>query len=67
MTVRLAGPQRRMILRNRDLIEDRGDAVLERRIESDEEFVSALQEYFGLDMPEEDCIAIAGRRPVTRQ
>lgn len=67
LTVQLPGPQRRMILRNRDLIEDRGDAVLERRIESDEEFVSALQEYFGLDMPEEDCIAIAGRRPVTRQ
>ena len=67
LTVQLPGKQRRMILRNRDLIEDRGDAVLERRIESDEELVSALQEYFGLDMPEEDCIAIAGRRPVTRQ
>ena len=67
LTVQLPGTQRRMILRNRDLTEDRGDAVLERRIESDEEFVSALQEYFGLDMPEEDCIAIAGRRPVTRQ
>ena len=67
LTVQLPGKQRRMILRNRDLIEDRGDTILERRIESDEEFVSALQEYFGLDMPEEDCIAIAGRRPVTRQ
>ena len=39
LTVQLPGTQRRMILRNRDLIEDRGDAVLKRRIESDEEFV----------------------------
>ena len=67
LTVQLPGTQRRMILRNRDLIDDRGDAVLERRIESDEEFVSALQEYFGLDMPSEDCIAIASKYPVTRQ
>jgi N-hydroxyarylamine O-acetyltransferase len=64
LTVQLPGTQRRMILRNRDLIEDRGNTVLERRIESDEEFGGALQEYFGLDMPKEDCIAIAGRRPV---
>ena len=64
LTVQLPGTQRRMILRNRDLIEDRGNTVLERRIESDEEFGGALQEYFGLDLPKEDCIAIAGRRPV---
>ena len=67
LTVQLPGTQRRMILRNRDLIEDRGDAVFERKIESDDEFVSALKEYFRLDMPSEDCIAIASRYLVTRQ
>lgn len=66
LTVQLPGTQRRMILRNRELIEDRGEAVFEREIESGEEFVSALQEYFRLDMPSEDCIAIASRYPVTR-
>jgi N-hydroxyarylamine O-acetyltransferase len=65
LTVQLPGSQRRMILRNRDFIDDRGGAVNERRLESDDEFVSVLQEYFGLDMPEEDCIAIASRCPVT--
>jgi N-hydroxyarylamine O-acetyltransferase len=65
LTVQLPGTQRRMILRNRDLIEDRGDAVCERKIESDAEFVSAVQEYFGLDMPKEDCIALGCWRPVT--
>lgn len=65
LTVQLPGTQRRTILRNRDLIEDRGDTVFERNIESDADFVSAIQEYFGLEIPEEDCISIARRRPVT--
>ncbi len=61
LTVQLPGTQRRMILRNSDLIEDRGDTVLERKIESDEELVSALQEYFGLDMPQAETIVLANR------
>lgn len=64
LTVQLPGPQQRMILRNRDLIEDRGEAVIERKIESDAEFVGVLQEYFGLEISEEDSIAITGSRPI---
>jgi N-hydroxyarylamine O-acetyltransferase len=62
LTVQLPGPQRRMILRNRDLIEDRGDLVSERRLASDDDFAKILKESLGLDIPREDCLALlAGR------
>ncbi len=62
LTVQLPGTQRRMILRNRDLIEDRGDVVSERRLAGDDDFAKILRESLGLDIPREDRVALlAGR------
>ena len=62
LTVQLPGTQRRMILRNRDYIEDRGDAVDQRTLESGEEVASILQSSFGLDIPIEDCVAMLAEK-----
>jgi len=51
LTVQLPTPQRRMILRNRELIEDRGDAVTTRTLADDAELARVLQESFGLELP----------------
>jgi arylamine N-acetyltransferase len=62
LTVQLPGTQRRMILRNRDYIEDRGDAVDQRTLESGEEVASILQGSFELDIPIEDCVAMLAEK-----
>jgi len=58
LTVQLPGPERRTILRNRTLIEDRGASVAERMLTSDEELVAFLQGPCGLDLAREDCLAV---------
>ncbi len=56
LTAQLPGPARRMILRNRELIEDRGAVVTTRRLGGDGEMVRALRETFGLDLSEEQVV-----------
>lgn len=53
LTVQLPGPQKRMILRNHKLVEDRGAGVkLESRALVDEdELLQVLRQNFGLDFP----------------
>ena len=53
LTVQLPGPQKRMILRNRKLVEDRGAGVkLESRmLADDDELLCVLQQSFGLGFP----------------
>ncbi len=51
LTVQLPGPQRRMILRNRELIEDRGEVGAGRTVANDDELLQVLQETFGLRFP----------------
>lgn len=48
LTVQLPHPEKRMILRNRELAEDRGDVVTTRTLGSDDEVLQALNETFGL-------------------
>ncbi len=58
LTVQFPGPERRTILRNRVLIEDRGTTVDERILTSDDELVAFLQGPCGLDLAREDCLAV---------
>ncbi|WP_121242242.1 arylamine N-acetyltransferase family protein [Sulfurisoma sediminicola] len=51
LTVQLPTPQRRLILRDRELIEDRGDVVTTRTLADGAELARVLQESFGLEMP----------------
>ena len=51
LTVQLPGPQRRMILRNRELIEDRGETVTARMLANDDVLLHILEETFGLHFP----------------
>ena len=51
LTVQLPGPERRMILRNRELIEDLGHVVAARTLADDDELLQILQEAFGLHFP----------------
>ena len=51
LTVQLPGPQKRMMLRNRELIEDRGEVGAGVTVEGDEELLRVLRETFGLDFP----------------
>ena len=51
LTVQLPGAQRRMILRQRELVEDRGEAVAARTLADDDELLQVLQETFGLCFP----------------
>ncbi|MDP2135843.1 MAG: arylamine N-acetyltransferase, partial [Sulfuritalea sp.] len=61
LTVQLPGPQRRMILRNRELIEDRGASVTTRTLGSDAEVAQVLRETFGIGL-DTGQIAAACRR-----
>jgi len=56
LTAQLAGPERRMILRNRELTEDRGAVVMTRCLDRDEEMVQTIRETFGLDLSEEQVV-----------
>lgn len=51
LTVQLPGPEKRMILRNRELIEDRGEVVAQRALTDDDELLQILQQTFGLCFP----------------
>jgi N-hydroxyarylamine O-acetyltransferase len=57
LTVQLPHPEKRMILRNRELVEDRGDIVTTRTLESDEEMRRILNETFGLALASEHVAA----------
>lgn len=56
LTAQLPGPERRMILRNRELTEDRGAVVTTRRLRGDDEIAQALRETFGLDLSEQQVM-----------
>lgn len=51
LTVQLPGTDRRMILRNRELIEDRGEVGAGRTVVDDDELLEILRETFGLHFP----------------
>ncbi|HEV7517524.1 MAG TPA: arylamine N-acetyltransferase [Thermoanaerobaculia bacterium] len=51
LTVQLAAPEGRRILRDRELLLDRGTLVTSRPIADDEEFLAVLAETFGLRFP----------------
>jgi N-hydroxyarylamine O-acetyltransferase len=51
LTVQLPGPERRLLLRNRELIVDRGDAVMSRTLQDQAEILSVLADSFGLSFP----------------
>ncbi|MDP2135344.1 MAG: arylamine N-acetyltransferase [Sulfuritalea sp.] len=61
LTVQLPGPQRRLILRNRELIEDRGASVTTRTLGGDEEVAQVLHETFGIEL-DAGQVAAACRR-----
>jgi len=59
LTVQLPTPERRLILRNLLLIEDRGDVVAERTLAGDDELLAVLRESFRLDFPPETRFGVA--------
>lgn len=61
LTAQLPGPQRRMILRNRELIEDRGESVTTRTLDSDQEMGRVLDEIFGIELAAAQMAAICRR------
>lgn len=64
ITVQLPGPEFRLILRNRKLIENRPDGEHAIRIEDDEELVRVIGDRFGIDLPPGTRFrALAGREP----
>jgi N-hydroxyarylamine O-acetyltransferase len=58
LTAQLPGPERRMILRNRELTEDRGDAVKTRCLGGDDEVLQTLRETFGLELSAEHAMTV---------
>lgn len=52
LTVQLPGTERRMILRNCDLVEDRGDDEITRVVSGDDELLQVLRDSFGLSFAE---------------
>jgi len=50
LTVQLPEPEKRLILRNRELVEDRGETVTTRRLVGDDEIFRTLIETFGLEL-----------------
>lgn len=61
LTVQLPHPEKRLILRNRELVEDRGGVVTTRRLGSDDEVHGILNEAFGLELSAAE-VAAACRR-----
>jgi N-hydroxyarylamine O-acetyltransferase len=61
LTVQLPHPENRMILRNRELAEDRGDIVTTHMLESDDEMRRILIETFGLALSAAEVAAICRR------
>lgn len=61
LTVQLPSPERRMILRNRELTEDRGAVVATRRLDGDDEMVQTIRATFGLDLSEEQVMTACRR------
>lgn len=53
LTVQLPTPEARYVLRQRDFVIDRGDAISQRTIASDEELLDLLATRFGLRFPPE--------------
>jgi N-hydroxyarylamine O-acetyltransferase len=58
LTVQLPGPERRLILRNREIVEDRGETVTTRRLAGDEEVHRILNESFGLELAPEQVATV---------
>lgn len=61
LTAQLPGPERRMILRNRELIEDCGETITTRTLGSDDEVSRVLNETFGIELSAEQLAAACRR------
>jgi N-hydroxyarylamine O-acetyltransferase len=61
LTVQLPHPERRMILRNRELAEDRGDVVTRRTLDNDEEIRRLLNETFGLALSTAEVAVVCSK------
>lgn len=61
LTVQLPGRDKRLILRNRELTEDRGERMTTRQLDSDEDLRVTLADAFGLALAPDELKAIRDR------